>query len=183
MFLRDTIKLFRRTAVPIKPLCTFSKSVNQNYSCRPFSTLNESDKNEYLSYSDTTEAKTILKKIGYRPIEDWRWLPDSDLTEGIRKLNHTKLVPLMLDHHPVRRLNILLREAANKNDLHAVSNILSEIKSCSFKHHVLANVLHITAQKRFNDIAKLLIQKGACVNEKYGNSKSTRTQDHSQRIH
>src|SRR2546428_308114 len=139
MFLRNTVKFFRRTALPIRPICTFSKSVNQNYLCRPFSRLNESNKNEHLSYSDAAEAKTILKKIGYQAIEDWRWLPDSEPIKGIiHRLNHTKLVPVMLDHHPIKRLNILLREATNKNDMQAVSNILSEIKSCSFKHYVLA---------------------------------------------
>jgi ankyrin repeat protein len=172
MFLRNTIKFFRKTAVPIQPICIFSKRVNQNYLYRSSSTFNELHKSENFSYSDIQEAKTILEKIGYQSI-DWRFSPDNEMTDGIRRLNPTKLVPIMLDHHPIKRLNILLREATNKNDMHAISNILSEVKSYSFKNHVLANVLPVTAKERSHRIAQLLIANGACVNERYGNSKST----------
>lgn len=165
MCLSNTIKFFRKATIPIHPICFFSKRVNQNNLYRPFSTLSESYEKECLSYND---AKSILKKMGVRPV-DWTSVPNE-----IRELNITKITPIELDHHPVKKLNILLREATSNNDIKVVNNILSEIKfSSSFKHHVLANVLHVTAIKGFNHIAKLLIENDAYVDERYGNFKST----------
>lgn len=122
------------------------------------------------SFDSTAELR--IKKLGYDKLRSWvDELNEAAVPLG-SALNTSKVRPIQINHHPVKRLNMILRQATARGDLSTIEAILTEIRFDSFKHHVQANVLHISAKEGSSKIAKLLIEYGADVNERYGNIKS-----------
>lgn len=119
-----------------------------------------------------TKAEQIINKLGYDKLIHWVDQLNAEASPYGSALNISKVHPIQIKHHPIKRLNIILRQAATQRNELLINKILSEIQSTSFKHHVLANVLHIAAADDSCQIAKSLLKYGANVNERYGNIKS-----------
>jgi ankyrin repeat protein len=116
---------------------------------------------------DVQHADSLLLKLSatMRPI-NWEFFSWVEKSKDIIQPNDTKITTLVMGNS-IEKLNILLRTAAGNNAMEDVKNILSEVGSCSFKHHVLANTLPIAVAEGFVEIARLLLESGACVDERY----------------
>ncbi len=86
-------------------------------------------------------------------------------------LNLTKVRPVTIESHPIRQLNRFFREMVTRNEVAAMKVALSETDTFA-KVRVLTNTLHIAARAGSLEMTKVLIENGACVNERYGNIKA-----------